>query len=133
MAIKITYFVHGTTVDNKRGIASGLNDIMLSELGVKQSQELRNQIKDTAFDVVFCSDLKRARESAQLAFSETAPIITDARLRECDYGEYNGTPAAVVEPIQEKMITEKFPGEESYEDVKVRVADFLELLKNNYD
>lgn len=35
--------------------------------------------------------------------------------------------------MQEKAITEKFPDGESYEDVKVRIADFLKFLKQNYN
>lgn len=35
--------------------------------------------------------------------------------------------------MQEKMITERFPDGESYEDVKTRISDFLEFLKKNYD
>jgi broad specificity phosphatase PhoE len=71
--------------------------------------------------------------SAELAFGGKYPIIIDARLRECDYGEYNGQPSAIVEPLQEQMINQKFPGGESYEDVEVRVDSFLEDLKKNHD
>lgn len=53
MSIKITYFVHGTTTDNEREISSGWSDVELSELGIKQSIDLRDQTKDKAFDVVF--------------------------------------------------------------------------------
>jgi broad specificity phosphatase PhoE len=35
--------------------------------------------------------------------------------------------------MQEQRITTKFPEGESYEDVKTRVADFLQLLKTEYD
>ncbi len=133
MPIKITYFVHGTTKDNEKGISSGWSDVGLSELGVKQSIELKDQIKDKKFDVVFCSDLRRAVDSAKLVFEGVAPIIPDQRLRECNYGKFNGHSSEIVEPMQEKMITEKFPDGESYEDVKTRVADFLEFLKQNYD
>ena len=132
MAIKITYFVHGTTTDNERNISSGWSDAELSELGRKQSVELKEQTKDKKFDVVFCSDLKRALESAKLTWEGTAPIIPDQRLRECNYGNYNSKPLSVVEPMQENMIWDKFPNGESYEEVKVRIADFLELLKKNY-
>ncbi len=31
MAVKITYFVHGTTTDNEKGISSGWYDVDLSE------------------------------------------------------------------------------------------------------
>ncbi len=133
MAIKINYFVHGTTTDNEKEISSGWSDIGLSELGVRQSIELKNQIKDKKFDIVFCSDLKRAVDSANITFEGVVPIIKDARLRECNYGKFNAHPSNIVEPMQEKAITEKFPEGESYEDVKARIADFLDFLKKNHD
>lgn len=134
MSIEITYFVHGTTTDNEKDISSGWFDVGLSELGVKQSIELKDQIKGKKFDVVFCSDLKRAVDSAELAFGGIVPIIKDGRLRECNYGKLNAGPSAIVEPMQEnECITNRFPEGESYEDVKKRVAEFLEFLKKNYD
>jgi alpha-ribazole phosphatase/probable phosphoglycerate mutase len=133
MAIKITYFVHGTTTDNEKEISSGWSDVELSELGTKQSIELKDKIKDKKFDAVFCSDLKRAHNSAKLTFEGVVPIILDVRLRECNYGKYNGQSSSIVEPLQEKMINKRFPDGESYEDVKVRIADFLNFLKKNYE
>lgn len=134
MAIHITYFVHGTTVDNEKEISSGWSDAPLSELGVQQSIGLKELTKDRKFDVVFCSDLQRAIKSAELAWGGMYPIIPDARLRECNYGKLNGAPSAIVEPMQEEECIEKpFPEGESYEDVRVRIADFLEFLKKNYD
>ena len=130
--INITYFVHGTTTDNEEDISSGWKDVGLSELGVRQSIELKENIKDKKFDVVFCSDLKRAVDSAKIVF-EGAPIIADIRLRECNYGKFNGKSSLIVEPMQEKNIIASFPESESYEDVKIRMADFLEFLRQNYD
>jgi len=132
--IKITYFVHGTTTDNEEHISSGWKDAELSELGIRQSKELKEQTKDMKFDVVFCSDLRRARESAELAWEGIYQIILDARLRECSYGSLNGASSDIVEPMQEEECIEKpFPEGESYEDVKARVADFLDSLKKEYD
>ncbi len=131
--INITYFVHGTTTDNESGLSSGWNDVELSDLGKKQSIELKELIKDKKFDVVFCSDLKRAVESTSLTFENSVPIMIDERLRECNYGEYNSKSSEVVEPMQEKMITDRFPEGESYEDVKIRIEEFLKFLKQNYD
>src|SRR3989344_979643 len=121
MAIKITYFVHGTTTDNEQHISSGWKDVELSELGVRQSIALKEQPKDQKFDVVFCSDLKRAHDSAKLAWEGIYEIIPDARLRECNYGTLNGASSDIVEPMQkDEAITKQFPGGESYEDVKTR-------------
>ena len=134
MSIKITYFVHGTTTDNEQHISSGWKDVVLSELGVQQSKELTELTKDKQFDVVFCSDLKRAHDSAKLAWEGVYEIIPDNRLRECNYGTLNGASSDIVEPMQENECIEKpFPEGESYEDVKARIADFLEFLKQNYD
>jgi len=134
MSVKITYFVHGTTVDNEQHISSGWKDVDLSALGIQQSKDLRGQTKDMKFDVVLCSDLKRAHDSAKLAWEDVYAIIPDARLRECNYGTLNGASSDIVEPMQEEeCISKPFPEGESYEDVKARVADFLEFLKKNYD
>lgn len=133
MAISITYFVHGTTTDNEKDISSGSSDVDLSDLGIQQSIILRDQIDKQSFDVVFCSDLIRAVNSAKLTFENNVPIVVDARLRECNYGDYNAQPSSIVEPMQEKSITERFPNGESYEDVKARISDFLSDLKQNYD
>ncbi len=130
--IKITYFVHGTTTDNEQHISSGWKDVDISAKGVEQSQELPNQNTEV-FDAVFCSDLIRAVHSAELSFKGKYPIIIDKRLRECNYGDYNGQLSEIVEPLQEKMITDRFPNGESYEDVKARMAEFLSDLKKTYD
>jgi len=131
--VKITYFVHGTTTDNQKNVSSGWKDAPLSELGIKQSKELSNQIGNNKFDVVFCSDLKRAVDSTEIIFKGKFPIEQDKRLRECNYGDFNGKPSEIVEPMQEECIKVKFPNGESYEDVKARISDFLKFLKNNYD
>jgi broad specificity phosphatase PhoE len=132
--IKITYFVHGTTTDNEQGISSGWKDVELSELGIKQSEELREKTKDKKFDVVFTSDLQRAINSAEITWGDRDKIISDKRLRECNYGKLNGAASSIVEPMQEEeCIENRFPEGESYEDVKARMADFLDFLKKNYD
>ena len=59
MTIKITYFVHGTTTDNEKGLATGWMPGELSELGIFQAKELGKLVSNKNFDIVFCSDLKR--------------------------------------------------------------------------
>jgi broad specificity phosphatase PhoE len=131
--IHLTYFVHGTTADNENHISSGWNDVGLSELGINQSYTLKEILKDEMFDVVFCSDLIRAQKTAEIAFWGKCQIIFDSRLRECNYGDYNGFLSSVVEPMQEKNILEPFPHGESYEDVKTRISDLLDFLRTEYD
>lgn len=133
MSVKITYYVHGTTTDNEKDLSSGWNDVALSELGMQQSKELTERTKEQHFDAVFTSDLSRAINSAKLTWGDTYPVITDARLRECNYGDLNGQPSSLVEPMQEKSVTTPMPNGESYEMVKQRIKEFLDFLKSEYD
>ena len=133
MSVKITYFVHGTTTDNEKGLSSGWNDVELSQLGVEQSKQLAEQTSNLKFDAVFTSDLTRSYTSAKLTWRDVYNIIQDERLRECNYGIYNGKPSEVVEPLQEQSVYSPMPEGESYEQVKERVADFLKDIEAKYE
>jgi len=131
--VNITYFVHGTTTDNEREVASGWSQSELSDLGKDQSIKLKEMIKDRKFDVVFCSDLKRAVDSTILTFEGNVPIIKDARLREVNYGDMTKFDSRVVDALILKHINEPFPNGESYKDVERRIRSFLDDLLKNYN
>lgn len=131
MAIRITYFVHGTTTDNEKDLATGWLPGELSKKGRQQAVDLGDLVNEK-FDAIFCSDLKRAVDSAYLGFGGKYEIKEDSRLRECNYGDWNGVPATQFKDNLEKYIDEPFPNGESYKDVEKRIADFLEFLKKNY-
>jgi len=133
MSIKITYFVHGTTVDNENIICTGWNQGELSERGIRQSKELHSLVKDKEFDLVFSSDLKRAVDSAELYFNGLYKIIQDRRLREANYGELNGFPESSFNSDHTIYINSPFPNGESYKDVEKRMASFLNYLSENYE
>lgn len=131
MSTTLTYFVHSNTADNQNGISSGWNDLPLSEIGIQQSHELREVLKGRLFDVIISSDFLRARQTVEIVFPDHPHIIYDARLRECNYGDMNGQPASIVEPLQESVAT-PFPNGESYEDVRVRIEDLLNDVREKY-
>ena len=133
MVVKITYFVHGTTTDNERDLASGWASGELSELGIKQSKELGKLVANKHFDVVFCSDLKRAFDSAKLGFGNKYKIIQDKRLRECNYGDFTRKPSESFKSEMTRYADKPFPNGESYKDVEKRIGDFLKFLKKNHD
>ena len=131
MSVKITYFVHGTTNDNLNHIATGWLHGELSEKGIEQSFALKEKIDRSKFDIVFCSDLKRAIQSANNVFGGEKMIIEDKRLRECNYGDLNGKDNNLV--IYESHIKERFPNGENMLDVEKRVKSFCEFLLKKYD
>ncbi len=132
MVVKITYFVHGTTTDNERDLATGWAPGELSGLGIRQSKELGKLVVNKKFEVVFCSDLERAVESAKLAFGDKYKIVKDKRLREVNYGDFTQKPVSVFKSRFTDYINKPFPNGESYKDVEKRIADFLNFLKKNY-
>ncbi|PLX26603.1 hypothetical protein C0581_04185 [Candidatus Parcubacteria bacterium] len=133
MSVNITYFVHGTTTDNEEGLATGWNPGELSELGQDQSKQLTSLVSDKKFDIVFCSDLKRAIDSAQFAFGDIYKIVEDERLRECNYGDWNGAPGKNFKHNMNEFVDTVYPNGESYRDVENRINSFVEFLKNNFD
>jgi len=130
MSIKITYFVHGTTTDNEKGLSTGWLPGELSKLGIKQAKEL-GKLVSKKFDAFFSSDLKRAADSAQLGFGNKYKIIKDKRLRECNYGDFTGEAEKKVD--YKKYIDTPFPNGESLKDVEERIKDFLNFLKKDYN
>ncbi|MEK7067506.1 MAG: class I tRNA ligase family protein, partial [Patescibacteria group bacterium] len=130
--IPIMYYVHGTTVDNEAKKSSGHYDAALSKLGMRQSRELKKIVKDERYDVVFCSDLQRAVDTAKIAFGDKAVIIKDKRLREIDYGELTRTGEEQTAAMKNNAIEQSFPKGESYRDVGRRISDFLYEVATKY-
>jgi len=128
--LELTYETHSTSVDNERGVATGWLPGALSPTGLEQAVLLAERRRDV--DAVFSSDLGRARETVAVAFGGTeVPVFYDWRLRECNYGALNGAPVAELEV--EKHVDVPYPGGESYRDVVVRVASFLDDLRRWWD
>lgn len=136
MAVTVIFETHSTTFDNENGIASGWNDVRLSPAGLDQAKELgeryRNEFKP---DVIFCSDLQRSVRTAMIAFDSLTPaqIFTDWRLRECNYGELNGTEKSAIESARANHITVSYESGEDYQRCADRVASFLADLKAHFD
>ena len=128
MSLEIMYFVHGTTYDNAKSKCSGWKQVELNELGREQAINLGKNT-NYKFDLLFTSDLIRAIESANLAWPEVNKLM-DERLRECNYGEYDGEDKSLV--IYEKYIDNPFPNGESLKDVEERIRSFINFLKDNY-
>ena len=129
MSIEIIYFVHGTTFDNANSKCSGWKQVNLNEQGKEQAKRL-GEITNYKFDALFTSDLVRAVDSANLAWPNLKKI-QDKRLRECNYGDFDGEDKSLV--IYEERINKPFPNGESLIDVQNRIEEFIEFLKQNYD
>jgi len=128
MSVELVFETHSTTEDNETGIATGWLPGRLSATGRQQAAELGARRRDDGFAIVFASDLGRAVETAEIAFAGTGlTVVTDARLRECDYGALNGTP----EPTRDRVarIDVAYPGGESWREAVARTIGFYEQVR----
>ncbi len=123
--MKITYLVHSITTDNEAGLATGWLQGELSQEGVRRAKVLADDLQSREFDAVFCSDLKRAMDSAELFFGRKFPVFVDWRLRECNYGAKNGVLHGDFKDHMDDFIDTPFPNGESYKDVEVRMRSFM--------
>lgn len=132
MSVKVTYFVHGTTYDNLEHKASGWSQVALSPKGIEQSFNVSKEIDHSKFDVAFCSDLKRAIDSAHNIFGkDDIKIYIDERLRECNYGDLSGQDNKLVKYADH--INEPFPNGESMQDIEVRIKSFCDEVLEKFD
>ncbi len=132
--MKITYLVHSITEDNEKGLATGWMQGKLSKEGIKRALALREDLSNRDLDAVFCSDLERAIQSTELFFDKKFPVFIDWRLRECNYGNFDGRPAAEFKKDREQeYIQSEYPSGESYNEVEYRIKSFLaDLSRFNY-
>jgi 2,3-bisphosphoglycerate-dependent phosphoglycerate mutase len=125
--------MHCTSEDNERGIASGHNDPDLSAAGKNQAIELGERYRGRWIDAVYCSDLLRARRTAELAFVPLGvPVTYDARLRECNYGDLNGQSRDELHANRLPYVDKPYPNGESWSDAAARTLALLEELIVNH-
>ena len=125
------YFVrHGQTNLNQQKIFQGHIDEPLNELGLIQAKGVAEQLKDEKFDYLFCSPLKRAKETAiEINKFHNLKLVEDKRLAETNLGNMQGKPYNQ-ENIDNYFKNPKENNGESLEDVYLRVREFLEEIKD---
>jgi broad specificity phosphatase PhoE len=87
---------HGETDWNRDGRWQGHSDTHLNDVGREQAARLAGELDGV--DVVYASDLARARETADiLAAPLELPVRVDRRLRERSFGTWEGKTRAEIE------------------------------------
>lgn len=109
----------------------------LTEKGKEQILEAAKKLKEEKIDLIFSSDLLRAKQTAEIVGNELGikPIF-DKRLRDIKAGIFEGEKIEKFQLFwknyQEKF--EKRPkGGENYNDVKIRIYNFLKEIDKKYE
>ena len=134
--MKIYSTRHGQTDWNKRDVIQGATDIELNETGLKQADELAERVAQLGdVDIIIASPMKRAMRTAQAVAERTGlSIITEPRLTEWNYGEYEQKPRTVPNFSDDKVEFAKRMGGtgESVLHLAHRVYSALDDIISNY-
>lgn len=132
----IIYIVrHGETEWNTKKLIQGHGDSPLTKDGVKQAEKLGKELKKIKFDLVFSSDLLRAKKTAEIIAAEhNLAVETTQLLRERNFGDFEGKSVQLLKSFdnliksfthEQKFKYKSFPNIESDEEIAMRLITFL--------
>ena len=126
---------HGLTDWNREQRYQGQRDIpLLLPDALDAMNQLRGQLADERFEAVYCSDLTRCRQTLAHVWDAGEASCEprfDTRLRELDFGDYEGMRYADLkdEPLYRAWIDSRGeqapPGGESTEQLRQRLGAWL--------
>jgi broad specificity phosphatase PhoE len=119
---------HGETEWTVSRQHTGRTDIELTTGGEEQARALAPALAERRFAAVFTSPLTRARRTAELAGFPDATV--DDRLRELDYGEYEGRTSADIRKERPGWLLwrDATPGGETMDEAGRRADAVIERI-----
>jgi len=132
---------HGETIWNRLGKTQGIQDTSLTDLGRIQAKKLGQQLKkNNNINAIYCSDLLRARETAEIIGKEISIEPTSSPLlREVAFGNWEGLSIPEIEeqyPGQlarwRNELTFAPEGGESLLAVQDRIVSFIKMIKEKH-
>ena len=127
------YVRHGQTVWNVENKICGATDIPLTPLGYEQARELGEEIlrQGLKIDKILYSPLIRAKETArQISEAAGIPMKEEIRLKEQNFGKYEGTPRNGEEFQRAKTcFADSYEGGESMIRFCQRIYNLLDDVK----
>lgn len=121
---------HGETDWNSLGKLQGRSDIPLNNTGISQAEECRDVLKESHWDVIVTSPLKRAKETTDVINKELKlPIIEMVEFIERNYGDAEGM------TVKERLTAfpdKNYPNQEDRKSLNKRVMDGVEKINQLY-
>ena len=133
--MEILLIRHGQTEWNVLGKVQGRADIELNENGMKQAEETEKVLENEAIDLIICSPLKRAKQTAEIINkNRNIPIIYDENIVEREFGEFEGMKKEEFDFKRYWSYKQDYQYEkaENIREFFERVYKFLNRLKKEY-
>jgi alpha-ribazole phosphatase len=125
---------HCEPQEDARGLCYGRLDIGLSDAGREHAERLAAALERHEWDAVYASPRLRARETA---VAVNRDVVIDDDLREIDFGDLEGrsydeiaaTDPELYRAWMDRPTTVRFPGGESFAELKVRALEALRRIR----
>lgn len=135
--LHLIFVRHGETNWNIEGRIQGCTDIPLNENGRAQLRAVARRFESDTFDAIYSSDLSRAYDTARaIAEPHGMSVQLDERLRECNFGKWEGHSAADLHKTDPNGWARRWddatyapPGGESTYDFLARSAHLMRDVK----
>lgn len=128
--MKIVLVRHGQTESNYLDICQGSSNILLNDTGRRESQKLRDKIKDKHFDVCYMSPLVRTVETAMILIGDRVQMIPDKRLIDRNLGELEGKERSLYDANKywDYNLNCSELGVEPVQDIFKRCREFVDFI-----
>lgn len=135
--MKVYVIRHGQTDWNLAQKTQGKTDIELNKTGIEQARKAKEKINKCKIDLIYCSPLKRAKETAKIVNEDKKyKIIYEKDLEERGFGDFEGKTKEEIkemvgdwEKIHDYKINSNERNIEPIKDVCNRVWNFLDKVK----
>lgn len=135
--MKIYYVRHGQTDWNlAQKMQGGQIERPLNETGLKQAEDTKKQLENIKYDIVICSPMQRAKQTAEIINEgRNVSIIIDERLRERKLGDLEGHPITeqCEKEIWDYKLNINLEGGENLQEFEQRVLEFITDIKRKYE
>ena len=132
IGMKIYYVRHGQTDLNlAKKMQGGGTEKELNETGVSQAYNTKKELENVKYDLVICSPMKRAKQTAEIINEgRDIPIITDER----KLGDYEGRDVTeeMENNIWDYKLNYNIPNGENLHDFEKRIDEFFDDIKEKY-
>lgn len=131
---QIIFLRHAETKVNEEGRFCGRIDVGITEEGRRQAEKMRETFKEYRFDAMYCSPLKRTKQTLEAIFPKRKFIEEDG-FTEIGLGDWEGLKKENVNQKLRKAFQQGDyapPRGEKHEEVEERVRETIERIFATY-
>lgn len=132
--MKLYVIRHGQTIVNIKELVNAWNNIGLNKVGKKEASLASNEIKRLHIDLIFCSPLRRTKQTCKIINKNMIQVVFDKRIIERNSRSMQFKKITKINREEwydtNKMIVYK--NSEGFKSILERVGKFIDDIKEKY-